>query len=87
MTNRNHLSKPVRVPKNRVRVETNLYLNSHGKNPRGAQYGGWGYVLTDHVEDTNAAQETWHLGSYPETRKEAVNLAARLGYTTVTVLP
>ena len=65
-----------------IRVETNLYFNSHAKEPRG--FGGWWFQFEMGGVDFMQFEFT---GSYTDAKKAARIKAANNGATVVRVLP
>jgi len=64
-----------------VTVNTREYVNNHGKMPRG--FGSWAFWIGDDTSDIKKA--LWFYCSYREAKKEAVAMAKKFGYTTITV--
>ena len=66
----------------KMRVETNKYFASHGKNPKG--FGGWWFEFLMGGIDFMQFEFT---GSYTDAKKAAVAKARANGATVVRVLP
>ena len=64
----------------KVRINTNEYLNTHGRMPKG--YGGWVFWLE--TNDGNAIFQGG-TGDYSEIKKLAITAATKLGVTAITV--
>jgi len=65
----------------RIEVNTDKYMNSHGKEPRGI--GNWFFLL----KKGNKKRETGFNGKYSVARSKAVILARKEGFNKVYTMP
>ena len=65
-----------------MQVETNEFVRSHGRQPRG--WGRWGFFFND---DQDVEKAFWSTGRFAYTRNMAVTFAVSKGFTRVRVAP
>jgi hypothetical protein len=82
-----------------MKINTNTYFNSHGKNPRG--FGHWMFEISggriekmspsfksffgNPLDDNHVVRS--HTGTYTDAKQEMVRIASLLGGTAIKVLP